>query len=176
MNAFRQAQNVEAQGRERIDRELRRFGDGNVVWTDKGTNARGMQADIGDAVANIGGVMYGFECKVEAENKYGNFFFETWSNKKTQKPGWLNKWRIAAKNELCRPDFLWYFFLNEDCFYHIPVTDLLNWCNDGHIHRYEPRKQNKYDQLNETWGRCVPIDVVLAEVAGAKRMDTLVFE
>lgn len=97
------------------------------------------------------------EAKTE-EKHTGNLFLEVWSNRTMEKPGWLYK---------SRADSLWYYFLDSDRLYRLNFRKLRVWAletfgtapwlpNPGIEKRYE-LKQTRSDQLNDTWGRCVPI-------------------
>ena len=93
------------------------------------------------------------ELKVEAANKHGNFFLETWSNREWFTLGWMYK---------LQADVLLYYFLQERELYSIKVPALKEWAfgvgdGQGAIYKYLERKQSKYNQRNDTWGRCVPI-------------------
>jgi hypothetical protein len=51
----------------------------------------------------------------------------------------------------------------------VPFDRLRTWAfHDGRIYLYPERMQSKYDQMNDTWGRCVPISVVLREVSNCR--------
>lgn len=107
----------------------------------------------GDFTVHLNGLPYGVELKVEAANRYGNFFLETWSNKEWFTLGWLYK---------LQADSLFYFFLREQELYSLQVQALKEWAFGlgdvpGAIYQYPERKQAKYNQKNDTWGRCVPI-------------------
>jgi hypothetical protein len=146
--------------------------DGRYVMTNKGALAKFLQDSIGDIIFNDAKLeMWTVECKAEEENKYGNFFLEHWSNKNLENkidhaqhgsnPGWMIK---------LRTDFLFYHFLSSDDLYIIPFFRLKRWAF-GHsvgapnIYKYPPEKrQRKYQQSNDTWGYCVPIDVIGEEV------------
>jgi hypothetical protein len=92
------------------------------------------------------------ELKAEAEDKHGNLFLETWSNRSCFTPGWM----ITSK-----ADWLWYYFVKERKLIHMKLTELKQWAfggneDQGAIYFFEERKQNKYNQRNDTWGRIVP--------------------
>lgn len=100
---------------------------------------------------------YCLEIKAEQSNKSGNLFLETWSNKSRLNPGWLVK---------SRADYLLYYFVDTDELYRIGLPALQRWafaCDENHrpnISRYPEKKQSKYDQINDTWGACVPLSEI----------------
>lgn len=100
---------------------------------------------------------YCLEIKAEQSNKSGNLFLETWSNKSRLNPGWLVK---------SRADYLLYYFVDSDELYRVSLPALQRWafaCDENHrenISRYPEKKQSKYDQLNDTWGACVPLSEI----------------
>lgn len=87
------------------------------------------------------------EIKAEVTNLHGNLFVETWSNLSRRNRGWI--WK-------CQADWLWYYFVTEHQLYIMPMRTLQRWFY-AHGNRYPEKKQGKYDQLNDTWGRCIPI-------------------
>jgi hypothetical protein len=71
-----------------------------------------------------------------------------------------------------RADILMYYFIDSDDLYVIDVYSLKQWAfcgghnNAGNIWSYREVCQAKYDQLNDTCGRIVPIrDLVSAKVS-----------
>jgi hypothetical protein len=54
----------------------------------------------------------------------------------------------------------------------LPVFRLKQWSfssgEEGGIYRWPEKRQGRYVQANDSWGRCVPVDVLEQEV-GAKR-------
>jgi len=165
MNDFQRCGAVEARSMAILIPFLSERADGRLVMTNKGTLSRHLQETIGDALMSIDeGKMWSVECKAEEENKYGNFFLETWSNKNLDtrsnharlgsNPGWLLK---------LRADLLFYHFLASDELYIINLFKLQQWAfgcsgQPGRLYDYRPeKKQGKYAQLNDTWGICVPI-------------------
>lgn len=106
----------------------------------------------------LGDAVY-IELKVEEENKHGNLFVEMWSNKSRGTQGWFHT---------CQADRMWYYFLNSRELYMFKMQDLKDWARRN-IEKYPEKPQGKYEQLNDTWGRCVPIPVlasVLPSFAG----------
>lgn len=170
MNSFGRAQMVEARSMQILTRFLDDRGNKWVV-TNKGPLARVLQETLGDFVINtVRQECWTVECKAEEENKYKNFFLETWSNRNLENrlshgergsnPGWLKK---------VRADLLFYHFLKSDELYIINLFRLQQWAfghgdKPGRIYAFPERAQSKYSQANDTWGRCVPIDVIHREV------------
>ena len=152
MNAFDQTQRVEQRSMEilRPFIEQRAF-NGQYVVTSKGPLARDLQITAGDVLYNSDkDTVFSIEIKAEESNKHGNFFLETWSNRKWYTPGWM----ITLKTDL-----LLYHFLKDDLLYRIPFQKLKRWAfHDRRIYNYPERQQSKYSQPNDTWGRCVPIE------------------
>lgn len=112
-----------------------------------------LQAIWGDFTVYLNGLPYGIELKVEQSNKWSNFYLETWSNREWFTLGWLYK---------LQADTLLYFFIEQKTLYSIRVPALKQWAfgvgdGQGNIYKYPERKQSKYNQKNDTWGRCVPI-------------------
>lgn len=169
MNAFELASRVEAEGVGRIVEFLREQSDrGHFVLTAKGRLARDLQLRVGDAMVNRDGDIFGVEFKIERADKHGNFFLETWSNRSRFNRGWLDH---------LDTDVLLYFFMEDGKLYSIPFQRLKKWAfgdsqRDGRIYDFPERKQSKYRQMNDTWGRCVPIKVVIQEVRGVRTYET----
>lgn len=134
---------------------------GRYVTTDKGRLAKVLQETVGDILMNTpNGDIWGIEVKTEQSERYGNFFLETWSNF-DQREGWLFT---------LRADVLAYYFLDTGRLYTVPMRRLQRWAMekmaDGtlRIHAFPEKGQRMRHQLNDTRGRCVPIDVVAREV------------
>lgn len=157
INAFVQASTVEAESLLALKPFICQTAfDGQYILTDKGRLAKELQKTVGDALMKRNGEMYSVEIKAERENKYGNFFLETWSNRKWFTPGWMLT---------LNADILFYHFLEQDQLYIMNFQRLKEWAwHQGGIYRFPEREQSKYDQRNDTWGRCVPIKVIGAEV------------
>jgi len=116
-----------------------------------------MQKNCGDIVySNNHNDSIVIEIKSEASEKYNNFFLETWSNRKWRTVGWM-----VTNNS----DYLFYFFVDTKKLYVINMHKLIKWCfEDGRMFDYPEKKQRKNIQLNDTYGRCVPIEVIKNEV------------
>lgn len=162
MTAFGEACAVEAQGmaillpylEERTDR---------LVLNLKGPLSRHLQLVTGDAIINIKDSVRSIELKVERRHT-GRLFLETWSNRnledrnnhadKGSNPGWLFH---------SRADVLLYYFLDTDDLYALNLFSLKRWCFGyrelpGNLYIYDEVAQKKYTQMNDTHGRCVPIE------------------
>jgi hypothetical protein len=174
MNSFQTCQAVEQESLFRLHPWLQYKTDGHYVITHKGPLAKLLQEQCGDVLMNdAAGSLWAIECKAERENAHGNFFFESWSNKSQFNPGWL--WKIQA-------DLLLYHFLNDERqddkneVYVMRLDELRAWAFETEstgrwrITRWKEKRQDKYEQLNDTWGFCVPIQAVLAGVKSARRV------
>lgn len=167
-NAFKQASKIERKGMEILTPYLKTIAmNGQVVLTHRGVLSFVIQKSVGDVLYNLypDGDMVAVEIKVEESQKYGNLFLETWSNKSRYTPGWM----FTTK-----ADRLWYFFLEERQLLTMSFGNLRHWafvkpsrCVSGGLGRlfdFEEKRQGKYVQMNDTWGRCVPIEVIREEV------------
>lgn len=178
MTAFDQARQVEARGMAILTPFLKtRAHDGRFVLTGKGRLARYLQETVGDALFNSDAdTIWSVEIKVEEEDCYGNFFLETWSNKnlsdksshaqRGSNPGWLLK---------LQADLLFYYFVASDELYIIDLFALKRWAfvhDNGrpNIDRFPEKLQGKRTQLNDTWGRCVPIATLMAALPTTKKL------
>lgn len=139
---------------------------GRWVRTAKGALAKELQEQFGDVLMNSDDeTIHAIEIKIEARWT-GRLFLETWSNRNLErrashaergsKPGWLVTQRA---------DILMYYFLDTDILLALPLFRLQQWAfgagsDAGFIYRYPELRQGKYDQLNDTWGRCVPVDSI----------------
>lgn len=158
MSAFEKASDIERRSFAVVRPFIQqRAYNGQYVVTAKGPLARDLQKTVGDFLYNADSeTVYGIELKAEEENKYGRLFLETWSNRKWFTLGWMYT---------LQTDILLYHFLNDDLLYRIPFRKLRTWAfHEGRIYEYKERPQSKYAQKNDTWGRCVPIDVLHKEI------------
>jgi hypothetical protein len=166
-NAFNKARKIEAESIKHLLPFLKEHAfEGRFVLTNKGQLARELQKLAGDVIlTHVNGDALGIECKAEQSEKYENFFLEIWSNLSRFTPGWM----ITLQ---C--DFLFYHFLDEHDLFIIPFRRLREWAfispskkipnGRGRIWDFPEKRQRKYDQLNDTWGRCVPIRDLLSEM------------
>lgn len=176
MSAFEKGKLVESRGMAILLPFLEEQSDGRLILLDKGPLALSLQETLGDAIFSCRqGRAWSVEIKIEEENKYGNLFLETWSNKNLEErgkyiargnnPGWMMK---------VHSDLLLYYFIRSDDLIAADLFKLKRWafgaCGlPGNIYRFPEKVQNKYSQLNDTWGRVVPIDVLEREV-GVRRI------
>lgn len=99
--------------------------------------------------------------KAEEENRYGNFFLETWRDKAGGERGWLHKECIAK--------YLGYYFRKEGLLYMIELQQLKLWAFAfGNIQKFPEKEQFKRIQENDTRGRVVPTDVIMQGVKSHK--------
>ena len=90
--------------------------------------------------------------EIKAEQKHtGNLFIEYWSNRHRHTMGWFH---------ICQADWLWYYFVDDRKLYVFQMQELREWArgDKGRLLNYPLVRQNKYDQLNDTWGYLVPVD------------------
>ena len=116
-----------------------------------------VQKHYGDFIARSkrGGVKL-VEVKAERENIHGNLFIEHWSNRSRSTLGWMHT---------SEADQLWYYFVKSRELYFVEFDVLRNWgIKDGNLFDCQSKRQNKYDQLNDTWGWCVPITRLKSEL------------
>lgn len=154
MNSFEKCQKIEELGYELIKPYLRQnFSEYVYVNTvERNELILAFQQNFGDLIVKKGKAIFFIDIKTENEDKYGNFFLETWSNKKRNTPGWFP---LEAG---VKADFVYYVFLKQKLLYILDLPKLRKWAFEEHnIERYPEKMQNKYDQLNDTWGRCVKI-------------------
>jgi hypothetical protein len=182
MSAFHDCKQVEAESLRQLTPLIeRRAFRGRYVTTAKGRLAAELQRKYGDLLMNRpNGDVCAVEIKAEREEKFGNFFFEEWSNRSRETPGWMRTLDV---------DWLLYHFLRDargpgplpgsnsrsiGILYCIPFPQLKEWAYTrpsrtrrevpGRVHDYELRRQTKYDQLNDTWGYAVNIWEFTSEV------------
>jgi hypothetical protein len=159
MNAFDKARKVEAVAMDDLIPFLRDISfEGRFVLTDKGNLSKTLQKTVGDAMFNckLEQKIWAVEIKSEQNARYGNLFLELWSNKSRYTPGWMLT---------LQADVLFYYFVDERRLYILSMNKLKKWAFDNwRITRFPERKQNKYVQMNDTWGACVPIHVLEEEI------------
>lgn len=154
MSSFDDARRVEYRSMEILTPFIRaRSFDGRFVLIEKGRLATELQKSVGDAMlTGTDGKLWAVEVKAEESNRHQNLFLETWSNLSRYTPGWM---------VTLNTDLLLYHFIREDELYVANFQRIKEWAfKSREIYSYPERKQSKYDQLNDTWGRCVPIDVL----------------
>lgn len=173
MTALNKALSVEARGKKIIYDYLELKDSSYAEIYDKfdGTADKAMQKHGDFIYFDKSGKLQWVEVKIEEENKYGTFFIETLSNKnisdeishyeRASTPGWLYTSRAS---------YIFYYFIKTDELYCLPLLRVKRWLlsndvkNDGHpvLDRYKEKPQGKYFQLNDTWGRSIPINDVLS--------------
>jgi len=170
VNGFSAASKVEARALAILLPYLDEQADGRVVLTSKGTLARFLQVTIGDVILNDKeGRVWSVELKAE-EKHTGNLFLETWSNKNL-----IDQQSHAARGSTigwlysCRADLLMYYFLDSDDLYIIPLLRLKRWAfgsngRAGRIYAFQEVEQEKYEQMNDTYGRLIPIAALAKEI------------
>lgn len=95
--------------------------------------------------------------ELKAEQRFtGNLFLEVWSNRPARTLGWLYT---------SRADILAYYFCDRRDLYVFSLPALQDWCfgvgaNQGAIYQYPEKVQTRYNQLNYSYGRCVPIRTI----------------
>lgn len=168
MNSFKENRKTEDKSVREILPLLIQSFNGRVVSTASGSLSIQLQKTAGDYLAQkvkgndflsreTAGDVIGIELKTELKHT-GNLFIETWSNKKRWTPGWL--YASLA-------DYLLYHFLDVEECYVISMRALKAFCfttpsvrsgSAGRLADYREVEQVKHDQMNDTWGRLVPIE------------------
>lgn len=160
MDSFTECQSIEIQGLADVLPFIRGNAmDGRFVLTDKGRLSEFLQREVGDILLNEqrNGELFSVELKSEQNNGHGNFFLETWSNRC---PGGRMGWMYTLN-----ADILLYYFLAEKTLYSMSFRRLWHWAFvSGGIYKYPERLQTKYNQKNQTCGRCVNIEHIGREV------------
>lgn len=179
MGAFETASLVGLDGMTRIRPFLEENSSGLVV-TDKGNLARYVQEVMGDIIMNAkkDGRMWTVEVKTEKRHT-GNLFLEEWSNRNLND---LSKHAMVGSNrgwmDKLRTDVLLYYFMDMDYLYIINFLALKRWAfgykdREPNLHRFRQLTQSKYNQLNDTVGRIVPINVLMSEMEPPPRRVTV---
>lgn len=167
MNGYEKAIQVEKEAMPELLEFLGQQSDnGRFVLTAKGRLSRELQKTYGDALMNTpDGSLWAVEFKVERRFT-GNFFIETWSNRSRFTRGWLDH---------LNTNVLLYYFLDVGRLYSIDFPKLKRWAfghaeGAGRLYSFREVKQKRHDQINDTWGRVVPVAVVEAEI-GCRRWE-----
>jgi hypothetical protein len=143
--------------------------EGRFVVTEKGNLSKFLQKSVGDVLLNSDEkTVWAIEIKNEETKRHGNLFLETWSNCKWFTPGWMFTLQC---------DLLFYYFQDVRELYVIPFENLRDWAfrqpsvsaHRGRLFDFPEKCQVKREQLNDTWGRCVPIDTIENEVKGVRK-------
>lgn len=170
-DGFKEARGVEARSLDILEPFLERQAfKGRFVITSKGPLAKFIQATAGDVLFNIDRERFlALELKADATDM-PNLFLETWSNRNLEDMndhatrGSTLGWLLTN-----RADLLVYHRLNHDEVCVCSMLRLKRWAFGyrdvpGRIYAFPERRQSKHDQKNDTWGRCVPVDVLAREV------------
>jgi hypothetical protein len=156
--AFERAKEVEHRAMEDLLPFLKDHSfEGRFVLTHQGPLSQFLQKTVGDVILNSSpDKVWSVELKAEEDCRTGNFFLETWSNRRRFTPGWM--FTLQA-------DFLFYYFVGPKALYVVQLPRLKQWAfvqegrsgHPGRLWDFPEKPQAKYDQPNDTWGRCVPI-------------------
>jgi hypothetical protein len=171
MNAFDSARLIEAKSLALLTPFLQeKAHKGQFVLCLKGALAKALQETAGDALFNTAdGTVWSVELKAD-DTDYPNLFLETFSNKNLDSPlnhsgrGSRAGWLITQG-----ADILLYHRLQFDELLAIPMLRLKRWAlghegEPARIYGFPEKRQGQRAQLNDTWGRCVPIAVIEREV------------
>ena len=160
MNAFDHCQTIEAEGYRLLRPYLEKTFD-EFVYVQGARRAEFLyrfQTNYGDLIVKKDNTLVFIDVKTEKKDIYGNFFFETWSNKSRNTPGWF------MEEGGVKADYIFYVFLEPPVLYIIDLPKARTWAfSANRLCAYPERRQAKYDQLNDTWGRCVRIGDVVRE-------------
>lgn len=176
MNAYTSAREIEAEGMRMLKPWLVEHADGKIIFDTggKGALSKFLQENMGDLLLHRSARPISIEVKIEQDYAPGtrNLFLETWSNRNLDSVrchaergsnlGWLYK--------LHQADFLFYLILQHKELHIMRMVALQRWCfgyryedggdlkeAEGKVYRYRERPQGIRSQLNDTWGRPVPV-------------------
>jgi hypothetical protein len=158
MNAFHDRLKMETDALELLTPALCAAShDGRFVVARRGTLSNLLQPISIDVICQDSN-QKAFGIEVKAEAKFtGNLYLETWSNLDfdRRKPGWMFS---------CRADCLWTLFFDTLTLHKVNFRNLWEWSfSKGRIYDFPELPQRKAEQLNKTFGRCVPIRVLEQE-------------
>lgn len=162
MNAFKAATEIETIAR----RELLPWLLKTCQNVEDTGHSEFLQKTCGDWIITKLSQQYGVELKAEARYT-GNLFLETWSNLPRRTLGWMYT---------SQADYLFYFFADTKELFVIDFPALWQWAfgvgeKEGAIYKYAEKTQSKYNQVNFTRGRIVPInDIEAALKSSVKRL------
>jgi hypothetical protein len=150
MNAFAQAQQVEALAMN----ELMPWLTLKFSPVEKCENEF-LQRTLGDFTITQNTLKRSVELKAE-QRFTGNLFLEVWSNRPARTLGWLYT---------SRADILAYYFCDNRQLYVFSLPALQDWAfgvgaGNGAIYQFPEKHQNKYNQLNYSFGRVTPIEAI----------------
>lgn len=122
-----------------------------------GKLSKELQTNVGDFLVKYSdSETHTIEVKAEESCLYGNIFIETWSNRTHRTPGWICKLTCSR---------LFYFFCEERWLLSFDFERLRFWAfREGRMYDFKEKCQKKRNQLNDTWGHCVPVSVLVSEV------------
>src|SRR5690242_11102304 len=91
MSSFTECQKIESMGYDLIKPFLQKNFDEYVYVNTEERNELilAFQQNFGDLIVKKDKAIFFIDIKTEIEDKYGNLFLETWSNKKRNTPGWV---------------------------------------------------------------------------------------
>ncbi len=160
MNSFNKCRKIEALGIEMARPVLDKVFSGGWKFLDDKRLQYACHTDI--VGHDKGGKFFSVEMKAETEDIHGNFFIELISNASAEddkfRTGWIDK-SIA--------EFIVYAFLSNRTIYIIPRRPLKVWFLEN-IEQYRLKRQEKYEQHNQTIGIPVPIEHVRVNVGFRK--------
>lgn len=145
MNSFEKCRAIEQESDKDVYKFLTERYD-FVIHTDSFKNNRTYQSLYGDYLCVKTDEKHFIEVKAEKQNKYNNFYLETWSNK-PQNVGWFKK---------CKADVILYHFLDDNVIYLFDLGIAQQYIKDSEG-VYAEKPQSKYSQMNKAYGLCVPI-------------------
>jgi len=147
-------------GEAEVEKYLRQRGVVQVISSSSLPEETGKkyQRIYGDLFIEYKGKAYTVEVKTEEEQSTKNLFLETWSNKSRKTVGWMH---------YCEADLLAYLFLDTRNLYWCDMHKLKEWF-EKNAWNYPEKPQRVTSQLNDSWGRCVPLKTLRADI-GLKR-------
>ena len=152
-----------------------------AVSTDGGDASKTIQKTLGDILVNDpAGRLFSIEVKAESTER-PNLFLEVWSNRNLEDPkSHAGRGSTPGWMYTCGADFLFYHFLNTGKLVICKMFPLKYWafCSPslrisepatrtqppGRIWDFAETKQTRHEQLNDTHGRLVPIEVLQREL------------
>lgn len=138
-----------------------------LLLTDKGRIARFLQETVGDLLmrAKTDGALYSVELKVERKASQ-NLFLESWSNRNLEdRQSHLDRGSNVGWFIKCRADLLFYYFLESDQLHIFDLFKLKRWAfKQRRLYEFPEKEQRTYQQMNDTHGYCVPLEILKREV------------
>lgn len=149
MNSFEQCRAIESESLPKVLKTLNTIYD-CIIPTDDFKYHLTYQQYYGDYACIKKNILEYVEVKTETNNKWGNFYLETWSNKPENR-GWFYK---------CLADYILYHFLEDNVIYMFDLKKAQEYINNN-PDKYNEKPQNKYNQKNKTYGLCVPVSDIM---------------